>query len=139
MTKAEPRLSAVAQVMAGIRKPERGLPEVKAVERLRLEPGDVVVVKVGGRYLTAAEAQQIKDRVTEAFGDVPVLVLPPGSSLDVVSPPPSTLANVTRWAVPRGYASHDPDADRPLAAVPMLREDDVLAALAAPETGVSPP
>jgi hypothetical protein len=39
------------------------------------------------------------------------------------------LRDVTRWAVPPGYAGRgDRPEDKGLAAIPMLREDDLLAA-----------
>jgi len=41
----------------------------------------------------------------------------------------AAVKQVTKWAVPPGYASHIPHDEHVLAAIPMLREDDVLDAL----------
>jgi hypothetical protein len=63
------------------------LPEVKDVQRLRLEPGDAVVVHVASN-ITAKEAAGLRAAVTErvrtAMGrDVPVLIVAGGDRLEV--------------------------------------------------------
>lgn len=68
------------------------LPEVTEVQRLRLEPGDSLVVHVDdrNRHLTMANAADLQGRVRAVLGlasDFPVLVLPHDMSLEVVSWP----------------------------------------------------
>lgn len=61
------------------------LPEITEVQRLRLEPGDALVVRLE-REPDMDEAARIKARVRATLGrdTVPVLVLGPGASLEVV-------------------------------------------------------
>lgn len=55
------------------------------VARARLEPGDVVVVRVS-RHLSAAAAGAITSDLKDAFPDHQVVVLPPDINLEVIAP-----------------------------------------------------
>jgi len=63
------------------------IPEITEVQRLRLEPGDKVAVRVPDR-ISAQSADFIKEHVSAVLGIGPdsVLVLGSGISLAVVTP-----------------------------------------------------
>ena len=62
------------------------LPEVTDVQRLRLEPGDALVVRLGEGQYRQHDAATAKERVLSVLGDhVPVLVIPHDASLGIVS------------------------------------------------------
>jgi hypothetical protein len=64
------------------------LPEVTEVQRLRLEPGDRLVVRAD-RELTQHQTETIPSRVRAALhlpDDFPVMVIPAGFSVEVVTP-----------------------------------------------------
>ena len=62
------------------------LPEVSAIQRLRLRPGDVVVATVA-RRLTGGQAQDVRNRIAAVIGDgVSILVLSDFIRLSVVAP-----------------------------------------------------
>jgi len=62
------------------------LPEVSAIQRLRLRPGDVVVATVD-RRLTGGQAQDVRNRIAAVIGDgVSILVLSDFIRLSVVAP-----------------------------------------------------
>ena len=63
------------------------IPGNAEVQRLRLEPGDKLVVRVPGR-IDRASAAALQEVTRAALGlreDVPVLVLSEGADLEVVS------------------------------------------------------
>lgn len=63
------------------------LPEISDVQRLRLEPGDSLVIRCPER-LDMATAAEVKERVRAILrlaDDVPVLVLPEGLGVEVLS------------------------------------------------------
>jgi hypothetical protein len=63
------------------------LPEISDVQRLRLEPGDSLVVRCPAR-LDMATVVEVKERVRAILriaDDVPVLVLPDGMGVEVLS------------------------------------------------------
>jgi hypothetical protein len=63
------------------------LPEISDVQRLRLEPGDSLVVRCPDR-LDMATAAEVKERVRVILrlaDDVPVLVLPDGMCVEVLT------------------------------------------------------
>jgi len=62
------------------------LPEITDVQRLTLKPGDRLAVRVD-RRLTPETAARIREVVEAAYPGVPVLVLEPGMSLEVVEGP----------------------------------------------------
>jgi hypothetical protein len=61
------------------------LPEIKEVQRLHLKPGDALVVMVDRP--TMADVEHIKGRVRATLGmpDLPVLVVPTGTEVGVVT------------------------------------------------------
>jgi hypothetical protein len=62
------------------------LPEITAVQRLEIRPGDRIVVTAGQLDLHPEEAYEIQEAVRRVLGtDVPVLVLPMDWRLEVVS------------------------------------------------------
>lgn len=66
------------------------LPSITEVQRLRLEPGDALVITVASATVSMASAQAIKEQVRAALNlpdNSPVLVVGPGVSVGVVSPP----------------------------------------------------
>ncbi len=63
-----------------------GLPEITEVQRLTLKPGDRIIVRVPAR-IDEATADRIKDRLRALLGDVQVLVLDSGMSLEVAEGP----------------------------------------------------
>lgn len=68
------------------------LPEITEVQRLRLEPGDKLVVRADMSHLkmTQYDAEMIQRQVRAVLhlpDDFPVLVLPAGMSVEVVSAP----------------------------------------------------
>lgn len=65
------------------------LPEITAIERLRLEPGDKLIFRHAG-VVSEAAAVEVKHKVREILGlgdDFPVLVLGDGWAVDVVTTP----------------------------------------------------
>jgi hypothetical protein len=63
--------------------------EISDVQRLVLKPGDRIIVRMPGR-IDRAGAEDVERQVRarlELPGEVPVLVLPEGMSLEVVEPP----------------------------------------------------
>jgi hypothetical protein len=62
------------------------LPEITEVQRLRLEPGDALVIRLE-REPSMAEADAIKERIRVVLGrdDLPVLVFGPGASIEVTA------------------------------------------------------
>lgn len=65
-----------------LRKPH--LPEITAVERLHLEPGDRLVVKLPDGT-NREQAAQIAQAVVQIVGPVPLLLLVDGIELSVLS------------------------------------------------------
>lgn len=66
------------------------LPEITDVQRLRLEPGDALVLHLAADRISAADALMVKERARAGLGlgdDVPLLVLAAGHRLSVVSAP----------------------------------------------------
>lgn len=64
------------------------LPEITELRRLRLEPGDSLVLTVDAVRLDMATAEALKDRTRAALGvdeSVPVMVMEAGTKLEVVS------------------------------------------------------
>lgn len=57
---------------------------VREIRRLRIEPGDRLVVHVD-RFLAGYELQALRDQVERAFGDVDVAIMLPGLGLEVVN------------------------------------------------------
>jgi hypothetical protein len=69
---------------------DTGLPEITEVQRLRLEPGDRLVIRCESR-LDMATGQRIKEHARAALklgDDFPVMVLGDGIDVDVVSVTP---------------------------------------------------
>lgn len=62
------------------------LPDVVDVRRVALHPGDVVVARTAGPYITAEQAHSIRDLLRQTFPGHEVLVLGPGVDIDVVEP-----------------------------------------------------
>ena len=61
------------------------LPEITEVQRLRLEPGDALVVRLESEpSMQSADAIKNRVRAVLDLDTVPVLVLGPGVSLEVV-------------------------------------------------------
>ena len=63
------------------------LPEITEVQRLRLEPGDILVIR-SPQSLTPDDAQMVQQRVRVILRlpeDFPLLVLPGGMSVEAVS------------------------------------------------------
>lgn len=60
------------------------LPEITEVKRLTLRPGDSLAIRLD-REPTDCEAHEIATQVRELTG-VPVIVLPPGMDVEVISP-----------------------------------------------------
>jgi hypothetical protein len=65
------------------------VPEITEVQRLRLAPGDALVVRLA-QSPSEADIHAIAERVKGELGSpfrVPVLVLGPNASIEVLSPP----------------------------------------------------
>lgn len=63
--------------------PQAGLPEIAEVKRLTIRPGDTLIVRLG-RYPDMAEVEEIRVRLTEVLGTVPVIVLGPDEDIEVL-------------------------------------------------------
>ena len=64
------------------------LPEITEVQRLRLEPGDALVVRVAADEVDMCTADLLKERVRALLGgapDLPVMVLAAGGSVEVLN------------------------------------------------------
>ena len=61
------------------------MPEITEVQRIALNPGDVVVARVAGR-LTAKQAHMVSQQLRKAFPSNEVLVLDGSAELDVFRP-----------------------------------------------------
>jgi hypothetical protein len=69
---------------------DAALPEITAVERLTLRPGDALVIRLGQIKVSEQQAQRVIDRVRATLRldlSVPVLVLPEGASVKVIEAP----------------------------------------------------
>jgi hypothetical protein len=70
---------------------DAALPEITAVERLTLRPGDALVIRLPGQIkVSEQQAQRIIERVRATLRldlSVPVLVLPGGASVEVIEAP----------------------------------------------------
>jgi hypothetical protein len=64
-----------------------GLPEITAVERLEIRDGDTLVIHLDRAMISVAEARDIERKVREITGRpaLPVLILPAGSQVEVLS------------------------------------------------------
>jgi hypothetical protein len=65
------------------------IPQITEAERLRLEPGDALVIHLNAGHITVAEAGLIEGRVRARLklGDgIPVMVLPAAMGVSVVRP-----------------------------------------------------
>lgn len=63
----------------------RTIIDIKDVRRLRLNPGDVLVVRID---VTEAAAVEIAEQLDDYFPDNRVMVLSPGADVEVLGPPP---------------------------------------------------
>lgn len=73
--------------MAAVSEDE--LPGITAVERLTLRPGDALVIRFPGQ-ISQQQADRVIARVRATLGldeSVPVLILPAGSSAEVIGQP----------------------------------------------------
>src|SRR6266545_1812765 len=61
------------------------LPEIEAVQRVSLRPGDVVVIRVAAS-LPADVAQRIHDQAAAVFPDNEIVILGLGATLEIVTP-----------------------------------------------------
>lgn len=63
------------------------VPQITDVQRLHLEPGDALVVRVDASRIDMAAAASIKARVREVLRnpDIPVLVIGPGTEISTLS------------------------------------------------------
>ena len=64
------------------------LPEITDVQRLRLEPGDALVVHLNAHELTESDALMVRTRARAGLGlaeDVPILILAAGQRLSLVN------------------------------------------------------
>ena len=61
------------------------LPEITEVERLRLQPGDIVVVHID-QHITAEQAERIKEHVEPLVAPHRVLVVSAGITFTVLEP-----------------------------------------------------
>jgi hypothetical protein len=64
-----------------------GLPEITAVERLALQPGDTLVVHLNAYEIDMQQGAEIRDRIREITGrpDLQVMVLARDTSVEVIS------------------------------------------------------
>ena len=70
-------------------QPEMELPEITAVERLTLRPGDALVIRFPGQISRQA-AEDVTGRVRATLGldeSVPVLILAVGARAEVIGQP----------------------------------------------------
>ena len=73
------------------------LPEVTDVQRLRLKPGDALVVHLNALELTESDAVMVRARARAGLGlaeDVPILILAAGQRLSLVNAPGDMSAGV---------------------------------------------
>jgi hypothetical protein len=69
------------------------LPEITAVEILRPQPGDTLIIRVPG-VISAEQAEQIKVEVRKRLPlplDLPVLVLSGGTRVEILRPDPKNV------------------------------------------------
>ena len=67
--------------------PDMELPEITAVERLTLRPGDALVIRLGQAKFSQQQADDIIGHVRALLRldeSVPVLILPAGASAEVI-------------------------------------------------------
>jgi hypothetical protein len=67
--------------------PRAALPEITAVERLELKPGDTLVPHLADDVVNPEQAEEIQHRVREITGrpDLRVMVMSPGMDVEVIS------------------------------------------------------
>jgi hypothetical protein len=71
------------------RVPDAELPEITAVERLTLRPGDALAIRFPGQ-ISFDQARHVIDRVRATLrldDSFPILILPAGSSAQVIEAP----------------------------------------------------
>jgi hypothetical protein len=64
---------------------DQGLSPIEQVARLRLEPGDVVVVTIAAK-LTRAKAEEVRRQFADALPDHTVIVTTPDVDVKAVNP-----------------------------------------------------
>lgn len=65
---------------------------VTEITKLKVEPGDVVVVKAA-KIMSQTHAEALKKRITDLLPGVDVLLLDPDVSLSVMTPPSGSEAD----------------------------------------------
>lgn len=76
---------------------------VTEITKLKVEPGDVVVVKAA-KIMSQTHAEALKKRITDLLPGVDVLLLDPDVSLSVMTPPAKDVAGAEPEALePDGH------------------------------------
>jgi hypothetical protein len=57
--------------------PPARLPEITDVQRLTVQPGDILIIKID-RDPSMQEAHILRERIRAAIGETPILIIPPG-------------------------------------------------------------
>lgn len=85
----ESGLSGPVSGTTGTAQEPSAAPTLEDVKRLRLDPGDTLVVRLAAPW-TDQNRQELADRLKLAFPDNQVLVTDPGVELTVMSPEESS-------------------------------------------------